>query len=135
EPVQIRTTVRKARQLALPVRDHQTERVPAPLPPFVPDVVTLQDHMVDAALAEEVAHRQANLPAADHDNRATAAQRHRYKDPGTATHAVGTEMIDHPTVSSRTKGPLDDPHAYASQTVIASRSARRPARRVQGVRH
>ena len=73
EAVRLGSPVREARQLALPVRGHQAERVPTPLPPLVSDPVALQHHVVHAAQAQVVAHRQTGLPGTDHDNRVMAA--------------------------------------------------------------
>jgi hypothetical protein len=73
EPVGVRPAVTEARQLALPVRSDQAERAPAPLPPLVPHLLPLQHQVVDAALAQQIAHRQAGLTAADNGDRPTPA--------------------------------------------------------------
>ena len=65
--------VRKARQLALPVRGHEAKRVPSPVAPLVPDAMLLEHDVVDAALLEAVAHREARLPAADDGDAAPRA--------------------------------------------------------------
>src|SRR3981081_3242568 len=49
EAAWIRSLIRKARQLARPMRRHQTERVPALGPPGVPRPLLFEHHVVDAA--------------------------------------------------------------------------------------
>jgi hypothetical protein len=65
ESVWIMRGVRSARKLHGPVRDHQTETVPAAAP-CLSHSATLQDNVLQPSLAELVAQRQAGLARA-HD--------------------------------------------------------------------
>jgi len=55
--------VRVPRELALPVRRHQAEGVPAGVPPVVHEGVSLEDDVLDAVAHEVPAGRQAGLAA------------------------------------------------------------------------
>ena len=69
EAVRIGARVGIARQLALPVRRHQAERVPALRPPGMAGALLLEHHVVDATALEEPADRQAGLAGADDRHR------------------------------------------------------------------
>ncbi len=68
EAVRLRAVVRMAGELALPVRRHEAERVPALRAPGVRNAVLFDDHVLDAPTGELMAHRKAGLAAADHDD-------------------------------------------------------------------
>ena len=67
EAVGIVALVAEAGQPALPVGREQAERVPALGPPRVGDLAALEHHVVDGALGEAPAHRQAGMAGADDD--------------------------------------------------------------------
>src|SRR6185295_1536579 len=69
EAVGIRTVVAVARKPALPVGREQPQRIPALRFPRVGDLTPLEDHVVDRAGGEAVAHRQAGVTRADDDGR------------------------------------------------------------------
>ena len=81
EAERLRPAVGKARELALPVRRDEAERVPPSLTPLVADLVLLEDEVVDPPLLEAIAHGQARLPAAD-DGDAAAGARQLEADDG-----------------------------------------------------
>ena len=66
EAVGIRARIGKPREAALPVRRDEAEAVPPVGAPAVADPVLLQHDVVEATMFEEMADRQAGLPAADH---------------------------------------------------------------------
>ncbi|MNV68428.1 hypothetical protein D3C71_1612780 [compost metagenome] len=68
ETVGIIARIAPAGQVALPVRGDQTERVPALAAPAVHQPVLFQHQVIDAALLQVVAQRQAGLAAADDGN-------------------------------------------------------------------
>src|SRR6202030_39856 len=61
--------VGKARQLALPVRRHQTERVPALGAPSMAGTLFLEHNVIYSRTLEVPADRQARLSAADDGHR------------------------------------------------------------------
>ena len=65
--VRIRPVVAMAREVALPVRGEQPQRVPAFVPPGVRHLAALEHDMVDRPLAEEVAGGEAGVAGADDD--------------------------------------------------------------------
>ena len=67
--VGIRAVVAIAGQPALPVGRQQPQRVPALAPPGVRDLAALEHHVIDRALGETPARRQAGMPGADDDRR------------------------------------------------------------------
>jgi hypothetical protein len=69
EPVRVRPVIRVARQVALPVRRDEAEAVPALRRPAVRGGPLLEHAMLDPALLEVVAHRQAGLAASHDDDR------------------------------------------------------------------
>jgi hypothetical protein len=73
EAVRIVARVAPARQLALPVGRDEAERVPALRAPAVHEAALLDHQVVDAALLQAVAQRQAGLAAADDDDAVVAA--------------------------------------------------------------
>jgi hypothetical protein len=56
-----------ARESTLPIRRQQPKRVPALAAPGVGDLAALEHHVIDGALAETSARRQARMPGADDD--------------------------------------------------------------------
>ena len=71
--IRIITSIRKAGQLALPIRRHEAERVPPPIHPVMGDAVTLQHNVINTALGEAAAHGQTSLSAADDHHRTLQA--------------------------------------------------------------
>ena len=69
EAVRVRTAIRKARQLALPVWRNETERVPTFGAPGVTGTLLFEHNMIDAALGQIPADRKPRLAAADHGDR------------------------------------------------------------------
>ena len=65
EAVRVRPAIGKARQLALPVRRDQAERIPALGAPGVAGALLLEHDVIDAALRQIPADREAGLAAAD----------------------------------------------------------------------
>ena len=65
--VGIGAVVAIAGQAALPVGRQQPQRVPALAPPGVRHLAALEHHVIDRALAETSARRQAGVPGPDDD--------------------------------------------------------------------
>ena len=63
-------------QAALPVRGEQAQRVPALGAPALGDPSPLEDDVVDRPVAEDTAHRQPGLAAADDDHARALHARH-----------------------------------------------------------
>ena len=63
----IRTPVRTTRQAAQPVGRQKPQRIPALVPPGVRNLPPLEDHVIDRALSETSAGREAGMPGPDDD--------------------------------------------------------------------
>src|SRR5262249_52747111 len=69
EAVGVRSVIRVSREVALPVRRHQAEAVPALLLPDVHHGCFFENQVVNATFLQVIAERKAGLSAADDGNR------------------------------------------------------------------
>jgi hypothetical protein len=65
--IRIVAVVVKPGKLRRPIGRQQRDRIPSFIAPALSDIATLQDHVLDAAFLEAIAHGQTGVTAADHD--------------------------------------------------------------------